>query len=110
MPNIMDCLKQNLPKFRKVKGLSQEELANAIGAARGTIANYERGKGGATIETISKLAQVLNVDETDLVAPPRDESGPYKRLYELQIDNEKLRQEITKLKEFINNHRADGTG
>lgn len=50
-----------IQKLRKEKGLTQEELANAIGIKRGTLAQYESGKRNPKKETLEKFAEALNV-------------------------------------------------
>lgn len=69
MPIITKVFSVNLKRFREEKNLSQSELADAVGVSRTSIARYETEAGGATLETMAKLARVLGVDETDLVNP-----------------------------------------
>lgn len=71
MAKIIDCLAHNLPLMRKEKKLSQEGLAELVGVSRGTIAKYETGVGGATLDTIAKLASALGCQETDLTNDPK---------------------------------------
>jgi transcriptional regulator with XRE-family HTH domain len=68
MPKIAQALAENLKKLRKDKGLKQEELANMVGVTRQTIGVYEKAEGHVGVATIEKLAEVLGVEETDLVA------------------------------------------
>jgi transcriptional regulator with XRE-family HTH domain len=76
VPSIAAALAKNLARLRSERGLSQEELAAKVGVHRNTIHRYESGDGGATLAALAKLAEVLRVEETDLVsaepAPPRD--------------------------------------
>lgn len=48
-------LKNNLPSFRKEKGLSQAELAKMVGVSRNTISSIENGQFNPT----AKLALIL---------------------------------------------------
>lgn len=57
----------NLSKIRKARGLTQEELAQATGISRITIARYETNKMDPTAEKLRKLASVLNVAADDLI-------------------------------------------
>lgn len=53
-------------KIARVKaGLRQEELAELSGIHRVTIGRIEQG-GNTSLQTASRLARVLNVDETAL--------------------------------------------
>lgn len=49
-------------KAREKKGLSQQELADLIGATDGTISNYEKGVAFPRWDTMRKLCDILNVD------------------------------------------------
>lgn len=70
MPPLIKILASNLIRLRSERGLTQSELANAAGLTRGAIAKYESGKGGLTLNSISKLASALVVDEMELVSGP----------------------------------------
>ena len=67
--SLSEVLSTNLLRIRKARGFSQESLGKAVGVSRNTINRYESGQGGATFETIAKLAAVLDVPETDLLNP-----------------------------------------
>jgi DNA-binding XRE family transcriptional regulator len=53
--------------WRKRRGLTQAELARASGVTQGRISQMERNVGGASVETLKKVAQALRVDLDDLV-------------------------------------------
>lgn len=53
---------------RRVRGLSQKELAERTGISQPTISNVERGASRASIDTILRLAATL---ELELVVRPR---------------------------------------
>ncbi|MCL4514019.1 MAG: helix-turn-helix domain-containing protein [Firmicutes bacterium] len=54
-------LPQRLAFLRKEKGLSQYELAKALGFSRGQIANYEQGSRRPDPATLQRLADYFNV-------------------------------------------------
>lgn len=60
--------KDRLAKLRRMKGLSQENLAESIGTTKRSIQNYERGVRMPKGDTIAKLAEVLEVEENALVS------------------------------------------
>ena len=60
----------NVKRLRKSRGLSQEELAGEAGIAMRHLGRIERGEGNPTIEIMGKLASVLNVHPSDLLAEP----------------------------------------
>lgn len=57
----------NIKAFRTQKGLSQEELAASLFVTRQTISNYETGKSFPDIDTLQKIASVLEVELTWLL-------------------------------------------
>lgn len=63
---------QNLAKIRKSKGLSAQELADAmveagVQVSRGAISNWERGSNGITMSKLPILAQVLGCSTNDIL-------------------------------------------
>lgn len=55
-------LGSNIANFRRVKGLTQAELAKAIGVSKSYIAKIEEGKKVPQIKTLVRIAKCLNVD------------------------------------------------
>lgn len=47
---------------RKAKGLTQKELGEKLGVADSVITNYESGRQNLTIDTLQRIAEVLEVD------------------------------------------------
>ena len=56
----------------KMQGITLQELADKMGVARSTLANT-LSKGNPTIETLSKIADALGVEVTDLFEKSSDE-------------------------------------
>ena len=52
--------------FRKRQRLTQEELAERIGRSTDTVSNIERGLNSTRIETVFRIAEVLEVPFIDL--------------------------------------------
>lgn len=53
-------------QYRKIAGLTQEELAQKVGISTMSIRRYENGERMAARETIETIAQVLDVDPYSL--------------------------------------------
>lgn len=101
MATLIERLAANLPKLRKSKGLSQDGLAEKMEVSRGTIANYERGHGGFTVDTLSKIAVALGIEETDLIDLPKEGSAVEelaKKVTQQADEIAQLKAENTKLK------------
>jgi transcriptional regulator with XRE-family HTH domain len=58
---------QRLKTLRRLRALSQEELADESGVGRATISRIERGETGAHGRTLRRLAKALGVGVEELV-------------------------------------------
>jgi transcriptional regulator with XRE-family HTH domain len=58
---------ERLKELRRLRALSQEELAERSGVGRNTISRIERGETGAHGRTLRRLARALGVDVAELV-------------------------------------------
>ena len=58
---------ENLIQLRKLKHMSQDELADQIGVSRQTLSKYETGESLPDIEKCKKLADVFGVTVDDLL-------------------------------------------
>jgi len=67
---IREVLALNLRKFRRAKGLSQEELADRAKIDRTYISALERSVYAASIDVVDRLARVLGVEAADLLKRP----------------------------------------
>jgi transcriptional regulator with XRE-family HTH domain len=65
--DIREVFARNLRKYRRERGLSQEDLAYEAGVDRTYISALERSAYSATITTVEKLAKVLGVKPADLL-------------------------------------------
>ena len=59
-----------LKQARLRSGLTQEQLAEAVGVSVKFIGNIERGTRAPSFETIEKIAEVLEVDASEFFPPP----------------------------------------
>ena len=62
----MSVFGERLRRARIDKGMSQTELANAIGLTQASISQFEKGLRIPTPTNIHKFAQILNISEVDL--------------------------------------------
>lgn len=61
-------LSERLAKLRRMKEMTQVELAEKIGVSARTIQNYEMGTRTPKMDTIAKIAEVLEVDEKAILS------------------------------------------
>ena len=87
-------LQENLKRFRKEKGFSQEQLAVRLHIVRQTVSKWEQGLSVPDAEMLVRVSEVLEVPVADLLGKtageePRD-STPDSIARELQELNELL--------------------
>lgn len=58
---------ENLKAARERKGISQKDMAESIGVAKSTYSLYESGNREPNVQTIKKIADVLNVSADELL-------------------------------------------
>lgn len=63
-----------LKQIRESKGLTQEDLAELIGASQPKIQRLEKRDGTAKLETLYKVAEVLGVSASEILADSRSEA------------------------------------
>lgn len=59
-------LKDRIAKIRRMRGLTQAELAEKLGVSARAVQNYEAGTRTPKRDTIAKIAEILGVDESAL--------------------------------------------
>lgn len=59
-------MKSNLREYREDRGLTQEQLASAVGVTRQSINAIERGRYDPSLELALKLADEFDCDVEDL--------------------------------------------
>lgn len=60
--------KENLVQIRKLKGMTQEDIAEKVGVSRQAVAKWESGETSPDLEKSRILAEVLGVSLDDLVS------------------------------------------
>lgn len=70
-----------LKHYRKAAGLTQSELANLTGLTPAAISNYEQDKRTARSDSVERIAEALNIDQSKLYtySPSEDASGNSQR-------------------------------
>jgi transcriptional regulator with XRE-family HTH domain len=74
MPTTID-IPANIKRYRKLKNLSQKQVALAIDVAQAQYSIIESGKTIPTIPTLEKIANVFEIDITDLIKNPSSEEN-----------------------------------
>lgn len=88
---------ENLKSARQSKGLSQKEVAQAIGVAKSTYSLYESGSREPNVQTIKKIANTLNVSANILLGLDEPQTIST-RLNETEFTSD----ELSRIEEFAN--------
>ena len=100
MTNLRELLAQNIKKYRKIRGLSQELLAEKAGTSTTHIGMIEIGKKFPSPKMLEQIALALGIDTPELFTtgnvifmPGHDKS--IERLYQdIMVDFEDFRNKI----------------
>lgn len=99
-------ISEKLKLLRKERGLTQNDVGQAIGQERSTIACYETGKRKPDVETLEKLARLYRVtldhfsnkSEGDIMIELLARSNAFFSSHEINdSDKDKVYQDIMKL-------------
>lgn len=71
----MENIGEKIRKLRKLRGLTQPELAEKVGRNPHTIKDYEKGRATPSVKALSLLADALGVSESQLVSGEIPEGG-----------------------------------
>ena len=67
----MHIVGENIRKKREEKGLSQETLAQVLNVTRQTVSSWETGRTEPDLDTLHRIAQVLEVTVEELIYSQR---------------------------------------
>lgn len=65
-------LQENIKKFRKERGLTQEELAIRVSVVRQTVSKWEKGQSVPDAELLQKIAEVLEISVSQLLGEEKE--------------------------------------
>lgn len=93
----MSKIGDRIAYLRKVKGISQTDLANSIKASREAIGKYERNEAMPSVETAKKIADVFEVTLDFLIDESANASfdkQTVKRLKDIELLNDDDRKTL----------------
>jgi len=68
MTNLKELVAQNIKKYRKIRGFTQELLAEKAGTSTTHIGMVEIGKKFPSVKMLEKIAEALDIDTPALFA------------------------------------------
>ena len=60
--NYLDTIGQKIEKIRKLKGFSQEYIANKLRISQNSFSKIERGETKITLKKLNEICKVLEID------------------------------------------------
>lgn len=105
----------NIKKIRKLKSLSQKELADVIDLKRATLGAYEEGRSEPKIDTIIRVANYFSISIDDLLKRELTINELLKFDTKLTTDERKLRKNFPRIpiitkditKDYLQYHHKD---
>lgn len=91
MSQIRKTIGQQVRKYRKAKGYTQAQLAEAAQLSQDSIWAIERQKSTPMLETLEQLTQVLNVELVELLVSRRKAASEKDREIEELVELLKVR-------------------
>jgi transcriptional regulator with XRE-family HTH domain len=67
--DVFQLLGANVRRYRKLRGMTQEQLAHEVGMERSYISDLERGTRNPSVRALGRLAQALSVEPLALLEP-----------------------------------------
>ena len=67
--DVVQLLGENVRHYRKLKGMTQEQLALEAEMERSYVSDLERGTRNPSVRALGRLAQALEVEPHQLLAP-----------------------------------------
>jgi transcriptional regulator with XRE-family HTH domain len=60
--DVVQLLGRNVRRYRKLKGMTQEQLALEAGMERSYVSDLERGQRNPSVRAVGRLAEALSVE------------------------------------------------
>ena len=62
-------MKLTLKQWRRLRDMTQEQLADAVKVSTGAISKWESGKSSPTVKVLQSIADVLEIGIEDILMP-----------------------------------------
>lgn len=68
--DVVQLLGRNVRRYRKLKGMTQEQLALEAGMERSYVSDLERGERNPSVRALGRLAEALSIEPMALLDRP----------------------------------------
>lgn len=92
--NYKTILGEKIKNFRRVRGLTQEDLAKCVNRSKNHISKIEQGTANPPLSLLLEIAQALEIDPTELLG---DSQNTFSEALEINLN-----QELFKIKNSLN--------
>lgn len=65
--DVVQLLGENVRRYRKLRGMTQEQLALDVGMERSYVSDLERGQRNPSVRALGRLAEALKVQPHSLL-------------------------------------------
>ena len=72
MESINDIARNNIKRYRKLRKMTQKELAEALDVTHSSVSAWEIGKNSIDMSRLNQICQVLNVGLAEILADGGD--------------------------------------
>ena len=97
---------KNIKKYRKLRGMSQKELASSIGKKHyKSIAKYESGETSISVDTLEDISKALDVHIINLLGLEKEHKSIFKPTVDIKVDTselEEFKENLEKTRAMIN--------
>ncbi len=104
----INMINENIKKYRKKKGISQEEMAVKLNVVRQTVSKWENGLSVPDADVLIHISEILEVSVSQLLSIDEDVSNDTDLSEELAKLNEKLAEKIEKEKLILQANKKRG--
>lgn len=88
--SLDQTIAENLVLYRKLHGLTQNELAEAIGYSDKSVSKWERGEGTPDVYTLYLLSEIYGVTVSELIGQTGRSKGTEEKLKSAEKDRKNV--------------------
>lgn len=101
----MEKVNRNIRKIRLIKNLKQEHVAERLGISLKTYQKMENGEAPVSVERLNTIAEVFEMQASDILNMPDDNQSFFNNLYEnkkaIVINSQTHAAEVEAMKNHI---------
>ena len=91
MGQVKEIVRSNLKIYRKLKKMTQKDLAEALDVTHSSISSWELGKNSIDMDMLNKICKILDITPTEMYAANNS--------YEVAETNEEMKKHMEYIQE-----------